>query len=272
MIRRAVGFCKELGKEIAERNIVTFAASTVFFLFLSLIPILLLASLLVPFTGLDMEELVKIIDRISPEFVHGLLEQIVREAYSRSTGLLPMTALMVLWSSANGMGALIRGLQAAYGVEKRQNYLVFRLKAMGYTLVAVLFVIAVMFFMVFGRMVRSFLEARWNRLGTLFRLLIHGRYLLSVGFLLIFFELLYAFASGASHRLTVHLAGAAAASVGCALFTALFSAYLGRINSYSQVYGSLATFIVLLFWLYWCVCILLAGGCLNHSLEKKGES
>ena len=50
------------------------------------------------------------------------------------------------------------------------------------------------------------------------------------------------------------------------LFSTGFSLWISLTGSYST-YGSLATVAVVMVWLYYCITILLWGGCINKALE-----
>ena len=75
---------------------------------------------------------------------------------------------------------------------------------------------------------------------------------------------------GASVRL---LPGAVLGALALVAVSVFFSAIIGQSARYPLVYGSLASVIVMMFWLYTCGIILLMGNALNISLERlKADS
>lgn len=62
--------------------------------------------------------------------------------------------------------------------------------------------------------------------------------------------------------------GAVAATVAMVAVSVLFSWFIGLSVRYSLVYGSLASIIMLMFWLYLCAVILLMGGGVNVALYR----
>ena len=72
-------------------------------------------------------------------------------------------------------------------------------------------------------------------------------------------------------RQTILLPGAAIASVALVILSILFSYFIGASTKYPLVYGSLASLIIMMLWLYSCGLILFLGNALNVSLEKMAK-
>ena len=65
--------------------------------------------------------------------------------------------------------------------------------------------------------------------------------------------------------------GAAGAAVALVVVSLVFSAFISASSKYPLVYGSLASLIVMMFWLYICGLIVFLGAALNIALEKLRE-
>ncbi|MBR4057725.1 MAG: YihY/virulence factor BrkB family protein [Oscillospiraceae bacterium] len=65
------------------------------------------------------------------------------------------------------------------------------------------------------------------------------------------------------------LPGAFAAAAGVELLSALFSLFIGMSTKYALVYGSLASLIILVLWLYLCCTIVVLGCALNVVLLRR---
>jgi len=63
------------------------------------------------------------------------------------------------------------------------------------------------------------------------------------------------------------LPGAAMSSLGLVVISPVFSAVMGRSMKYSLVYGSLASLILLMLWLYMCCIMIYSGAVLNIALH-----
>ncbi len=67
------------------------------------------------------------------------------------------------------------------------------------------------------------------------------------------------------------LPGAAGASVALVVVSILFSAFITASSRYPLVYGSLASIIIMMIWLYFCSLILFLGAALNVALEQTAK-
>ena len=65
------------------------------------------------------------------------------------------------------------------------------------------------------------------------------------------------------------LPGAIFAAVCWLLFSFGFSLYFSNFSNFSYMYGSLAAIVLLMFWLYFCICILFIGAEINDFLKSE---
>jgi len=63
--------------------------------------------------------------------------------------------------------------------------------------------------------------------------------------------------------------GALFAGVGWQLFSFLYSLYINHSSGFMNMYGSLATIVFAMLWLYFCISIVFYGAELNTFIEKK---
>ena len=72
MLRRLVFIAYDFNKHMRKINISAFAASTAFFLFLSLIPMLMLLCSVIPYTPVTEANLLRIVTDIAPDSMDAL--------------------------------------------------------------------------------------------------------------------------------------------------------------------------------------------------------
>ena len=101
------------------------------------------------------------------------------------------------------------------------------------------------------------------------------KYLLLLGIVFLFILLLYRFAAPLDKPRPSVVPGAWAASMALAVASMIFSLLMGGSTRYSLIYGSLASVIILLVWLYLCGTILILGNVVNyvlfvHRRERSG--
>lgn len=256
-------------KEISNKDIATYAASTAFYLFLSFLPILILLSLLLPLTGLSSDALVELVTAVTPDFIDGLIGQVIREAYAKAAGLVSVSLIVILYSAAKGMTALTRGLHLVYETSDRTNFLKLNLTGILSTLVINAFLILSMLGLFLANTLIRWAGADQIDIPILAMFILHLRYVIMLFLTILLLTLLYTFISGAERKLRLHLPGAVLSSVALAVFTWIFSFYVSHSQSYRTIYGSLASFVVLLLWAYACIYIILLGGSFNHFRNKE---
>ena len=92
------------------------------------------------------------------------------------------------------------------------------------------------------------------------------KYLLLLGMVFVFILLLYRFAAPLDKPRPPVVPGALGASVALAAASVIFSILMSNSTRYSLIYGSLASVIILLVWLYLCGNILIMGNAVNYVL------
>ena len=141
---------RDFNKQARGKNLNAFAASTAYFLFLSIVPILILICSIIPYTPLTEENLIGALTDIFPSAIESLVRSVVAEVYGQSIGILSLAALTTLWSAGKGVLALMRGLNAINDVEEGRNYLVVRVLSSVYTIIVLAAMILSLILMVFG--------------------------------------------------------------------------------------------------------------------------
>ena len=261
-----VGFSKKL----ANDNINAYAASTAYFIFLSLIPMLITTCSILPYTHLTEGNLVTALTELSPDYMDGLVKSIVSQVYDKSVGVLSVAIVITIWSASKGLLALMRGLNVVNGVVENRNYILLRLVAYLYTVMVLVVTVFSLSVMVFGNvMFKTFLK-NYPSTISIFRFLIHFRFLFVWVILTIVFVLLFTYIPNKKMKLRLQIPGAVFSAVSWSVFSWGFSVYVDRFNSFSA-YGSLSTIIIVLLWLYFCIYIMLIGANINRYFHPFFE-
>ncbi|MDE7332377.1 MAG: YihY/virulence factor BrkB family protein [Lachnospiraceae bacterium] len=266
MFKRLLFIGYDFGKHMSRRNISAFAASTAFFLFLSLIPALMLLCAIIPYTPLTEANLMSAARKISPDAMDSLLINIIGDVYDKSIGIVSVTAIVTLWTAGKGVLALMRGLNAINDVEENRNYFLLRMVACLYTVLLLAAVLLSLLIMVFGKSIVSIIVGIIPQTSYLFDLLIHFRTLFMWAVLTVVIALMYAYVPGARTGFKLQLPGAVFAAVAWSVMTWAFSIYIDEFNGFGM-YGSLTTIIILMLWMYAAMYIILAGAYMNRYFK-----
>ena len=270
-------YCKEKLNDVASllrhvlgymgrRHVATIASSSAFWIFLSLVPMTILVIALLPYTGIREDELLSALTGFVPGSFRELLESIIADVYQSSAALLSLSRVTTLYSSGMGFSALIRGLEDIYEQPQRAGFFRRRARATVYMLVFISTMALSLILMGFGRTVQQFLELHFPFVRGFFVFLPKLRFGAVQAVLVLIFASVYRWAPGLELRFVRQLPGAVFSALGWTLFSAGFSFWITLTNGYST-YGSLATVAVAMVWLYYCITILLWGGCINKALE-----
>lgn len=250
----------------------SFAASSAFFLFLSLVPIILLVCSLVPYTGLTQDAAMDIVaqnlGQIAPENVTELLEDIVDEIYSGGLLTLSVSAIATIWSAGKAFLAIMRGLDVIHG-DGLQNYFIARFKACLYTIVMMAAILFLLLVVVFGGKIVDIVTLYVPELAPILNWVLSLRFVFSLCVLTVAFTAIYTWVPQKKLRLLPQIPGALFAALGWMAISWLFSTYISVFDGFSA-YGSLATIVIAMLWMYYCMFILLLGAYLN--VKHRPES
>ncbi len=255
----------QLMEGLGKIELGTFAASSAFFLFLSLIPILMLLCSLIPYTGISEAQLLELlresIGDIMPPVISDMIHSAVESIFLGGALSLSLSALATLWTASKAFLALIRGMDVIHGTG-RQGYLIARFKACFYTFALVVVMVFMLVGVVFGKRLAIYFGVFSNPFLAPLVWLLRQRFWLAWVILAGLFTVIYTYVPKKRLRLRSQLPGAIAASGAWIGFSALFSVYLNHSASFG-IYGSLTTIIIALLWMYYCMYILLLGSYLN---------
>ncbi len=266
MLRRLLFIGYDFGKHMSKKNISAFAASTAFFLFLSLIPALMLLCAILPYTPVTKANLMYLAREITPDAMNALLVSIISDVYDKSVGIISVTVAATLWSAGKGVLALMRGLNAINDVEENRNYLLLRIVASLYLILMIFAVLLSLLIMVFGNSLIRLIEGFVPQTSYLFDILIHFRTPLVWAVLTVIIALMYAYVPGTRQGFKIQLPGAVFAAVAWSIMTWAFSLYVDEFNGFTM-YGNLTTIIILMLWLYAAMYIILAGAFINRYFK-----
>lgn len=250
-------------KQLKKDNINAFAASTGFFFFLSIFPMLFVLCSLLPFTPLTEGNLIEAIIKFTPDSMDPLVISLVNQSYNQSAKLLPVAIIVALWSAGKGMLALMRGLNCVHEVEEEKYYLMERIRASIYTLIAIAGLLISLVLSVFGKIILFEVIKNVPYGEELFSDLMSGCSVFVWAFLIIAFTLAYTYVPNIKLKLSQQIPGAIFSAIGWNLFSYLFSIYVKHFGG-SSIYGSFSTVIFLMIWLYCCIYIFLIGANMNR--------
>ena len=261
----ALGFMERMRKD----HVSAYAAQAAYFLIMSFISFVLFLTAIVQYTPLTYREVRQAIMSVVPENLQGFVLNIVAEVFSKSAAVLPLSALVALWSSGKGMQALINGLNTIYHVKETRNWLVNRIYSMFYMFLFVLALIASLLLLVMGNRIHVLISGYVPFLGNVIGRILGAKTFLVFVMLFFVFLVLYRYLPNRRASLKSQVPGAFLTAVAWSVFSYLFSLYFTFFPDFSIMYGSLSTLILVMVWLYFCMNLLLYGAEINAYFESQ---
>ena len=272
-------FVLKLVRAYGRAGVARSAAALSYFLILTLFPLLMCVNYLIGLFHLDLEQLLQGLDQVLPAGALTVIgEYLGYVSRAQSPALLWAALATILVSASAGMRTLFQAMDELYQVECQAP---FRRLVLSVVL-SLLFLLTIYLSVVViftGDWFFWFLEQHLPQrltellpLGLLSGLWLWLRYLLLFCFVLALVLIIYR--AGISRRLQrnrVILLTALFTALAMVACSAVFSWFIGVSSRYALVYGSLASLIILLVWLYLCGNILLLGAAAGWVWTESGS-
>lgn len=254
---------QQLPGRLREHNLTLVSAGVAFYAFLAFVPALIV---IVTVYGLvakpaDIQRQVRDFGKALPDEVQKFIQQQITSIGSASRAGVSITLLIAvaiaLWSASGGVAALVTGVNVARDQTEPKSFVKKRGRALALTFGAVVLLVVMMFLIAAvpsilthaglgtaGRVVFDIL--RWPLLALVIVLGLGVLYHVAVG-------------QPKQARFGVVTPGALVATLLWLIASGLFAVYTANFASYSKTYGSLASIVVVLLWLYLSAIAVLIG-------------
>ncbi len=257
-----VRFAREIVELYFSAHVSRSAAELAYFLILTVFPLLICINAFVGALHLDISLVLDTMEEFLPGSVAAVVADYIQYITdNQSSGMLLAGVFMTVLSASAAVRALMNIMDDIYG---RTNYPGFWSLVVSVVFSFLLLITIYLSIVVlltgnwFFHAMEEFLHLenrlpdwQWMRFVILFALV------------LLFILLLYRVTAPIGRPRPPVLTGAFLASVALVAASILFSMFIGMSSRYSLVYGSLASVIILLVWLYLCGNILILGNVFN---------
>ncbi len=256
---------------VNEKHVSVFAAAADCFIFMSLVPILMLLVSLIRFLPFSQADIMQILEHTVPSYIYDPISPIVSSIYIDGSAAFTISLLLTLHSASGAMRQLMKGLDTVYGDERKEPVPIFYLRAILYMLVLAAIFVFSSGILVFGSQILDVLHAALPENILIRRLFSSARlfhYVLVLCFLFFSFLLLYWCVPARRHKLSRQWPGAVFSAFAWVVFSWGFSIYVSVSNKFGA-YGYIGTIMVAMMWVYFCLTFLLVGGCINAFHEQS---
>jgi membrane protein len=255
---------------IAEGALSNRAGSIAFSFFMALFPFALFILNLIPYIPIEgfQQDFLKFVSEGVPPNTYYAIENIVDDILHNShSGLLSSGFLLSILLMANGLNAILGGFETSRHVLVKRGFFQQYFVAVGMSLIlSLLLILTVAIIVVFEVFIQKF--AVHNVLNEQIPLIILGRYVFLLLMILVTTSILFKF--GTKHDKSRSFISIG--SVFTTIFTIIISYFFGiwvlRFSQYNQLYGSIGTLLIVMFYIWINCMILLLGFELNLAVNK----
>jgi YihY family inner membrane protein len=266
------GAIRRTVREFQVDNLKDWAAALTYYSVLSIFPALLVLVSVIDLAGPGtIQTLLANLGQVAPGSVNQILQEAIASLRQTrgSAGVLALAGLAVaLWSASNYIAAFMRASNAIYDVpEGRPVWKTLPIRILVTVVVMVLLAAAAVAVVATGG-----LADRLGRLLGLGRAVVTAWDLVKWPVLLLvisfLFALLYWASPNAKQGFRWVTPGGVLAVVVWVMASLAFGVYVANFGSYNKTYGSLASVIIFLVWLWLSNTAILLGAELNAELER----
>jgi membrane protein len=264
---------KRTVREFQVDNLKDWAAALTYYSVLSIFPALVVLISLIDLAGRStIQTLLDNLGQVAPGSVNQILEGAIRSLQQTrgSAGLLALAGLAAaLWSASNYIAAFMRASNAIYDVpEGRPVWKTLPIRMAVTVLVMVLLAASAVAVVATGGLADRIgrLLGLGSAVVTVWDVVKWPVLLLVVSFL---FALLYWASPNAKQGFRWVTPGGILAVVVWVAASVAFAIYVANFGSYNKTYGSLASVIIFLVWLWLSNIAILLGAELNAELERS---
>jgi len=246
------------------------ASAISFSFFLALFPALLFLFTLIayiPVSGLESAVRRTSFELLPPsafDFLYSTIDDVISR---QQGGLLSFGFLLAFYFATTGLSTLSQSFNVSLQVQESRGIFKQQITMLGLAIMLTLSLLSALLLILLG----DFLLGTMNRLGLLSDGLLPLMlnillWLMIVLLVYVGISLLYYFAPNAPKRHGFFALGSALATLLFIVSSLSFSYYVQHFGNYNRIYGSLATLIVLMLWIYVNAWVILIGFELNSAL------
>ena len=270
MIQRIVRVLRRTGLIYLERQIPRSSAAMAYYLTMSLFPLIICLYALLGKSYQQMSRVLELADHVLQPTTTQYLKSFLLYVANNPSKTMVVAAILLLLSSASAaVRVLHQGLREIHGCSGGTRA---GLRSWLFSFLFSLVFIAVLHFGILVMLTgQSFLELLERLLPVL--PISHAwnwmRFLVLGGLVFLVLWAVYAVSGLRLRQDRPSAPGAVAGTLGIVLMSGVFSTFIAVSARYPLVYGSLASIILLMFWLFLCCQIIYTGEALNEAIFRE---
>ena len=255
---------------IVEGAITYRAGAVAFSFFMALFPFALFILNLIPYIPIEgfQQDFLKFLEESVPPNTYEAIASIINDILNNSyKGLLSSGFLLSIFLMANGLNAILGGFESSHHVIIKRGFLRQYMVALGMSVVlSILLLLTVATTVVFEVFIQGL------KLENVFNDSIHfieiGRYGFLMLMILITSSVLLKFGTKESKKSSFISIGSVFTTILIIISSYFFGIWVVKFSKYNELYGSIGTLLIMMFYIWLNCMILLLGFELNTSISR----
>jgi membrane protein len=246
------------------------ASAIAFSFFMALFPFALFILNLIPYIPIDnfQADFLYFVEQGVPPTTYDAIETILQDIMSNSyQSLLSSGFIISIFLMTNGINAILGGFELSAHITLSRGVVKQYLMALAISLtLSFLLIVTVSAIVVFEVFIQKIKMSGY--ISDDVYLIVWGRYLFVVLMILIATSILYKFGTRETKKVNFISYGAVFTTLLIILSSYLFGVYVEKFSRYNELYGSIGTLLVLMFYIWINCMVLLLGFEINATISK----
>lgn len=246
------------------------ASAIAFSFFMALFPFALFILNLIPYIPINnfQDDFLYFISQNVPPNTYDAIQEIVYDILNNSyRGLLSSGFLLSIFLMTNGINAILGGFELSEHITITRGffkqYFIALVISLTFSFILIITVVAIIFFEILIQKIKS-----EGLISDDVYLIEMGRYLFVILMILVTTSILYKYGTKETSKISFISYGAVFTTILILLSSFIFGIYVEKFARYNELYGSIGTLLVLMFYIWINCVVLLLGFELNATLSK----
>ena len=246
------------------------SAALTYYLLFAIFPLLIFISTLLGLLELDIAYITSVLEPLFPADVLNVVRSYLEYVSANpSRQLLWFSLVFSIWFPMRASGCLMHSLRKAFGRSAPESLWRSQLRILLFTVWLIVVIAVTLCLVVVGRTVLEFVGRFVSVTEAFITAWSSLRFVVLALVMVVTLVVLYMLSQGQRRPLREVLPGVASSLAAWMVLSMAFSYYVEHVGQYSVLYGSIATVIVVLLWLYMSGQVLILGAEFSALTEEK---
>ena len=249
------------------------SAALTYYLLFAIFPLLIFISTLLGLLELDIAYITSVLEPLFPADVLNVVRSYLEYVSANpSRQLLWFSLVFSIWFPMRASGCLMHSLRKAFGRSAPESLWRSQLRILLFTVWLIVVIAVTLCLVVVGRPVLEFVGRFVSVTEAFITAWSSLRFVVLALVMVVTLVVLYMLSQGQRRPLREVLPGVASSLAAWMVLSMAFSYYVEHVGQYSVLYGSIATVIVVLLWLYMSGQILILGAEFSAALTEAKKT